>query len=210
MGKGKKPLYSKAKNFHSRKKKYQDSAKKTLGSSSQYTRPDKRDPTRMLIQIERLRMAEAEGKLDGPGRMRRKRLEDQFRAMQKALEKAKKPTLALSEFDPEEYLQRNKNETSTLVSSGPAGKNDIPIDVPWPGDEELEEAPAGLPPYRLLMVQNAVVNTNDDEMAPKLDSIITAEPVLIMTSTKPVTKKNRKNDGSSELDKKVDEFLSNL
>lgn len=113
----------------------------------------KRDPSKLLVEIERLRDLECEDKLDGPGRMRRKHLEEQFVALKKAREKAKLPTLELLEFDPEEYLKRKKNKRSISVldedsSTVKSAKKYTFLDIPMPDDEELlGNGVPGLPPY---------------------------------------------------------------
>lgn len=111
----------------------------------------KRDPSKLLMEIERLREAECQDGLDGPGRMRRKHLEEQFRSLNKAREKAKLPTLHLTEYDPDMYrarLQRLKapktsytasdEETDTSLGSIP-----LPDDTPY----TVYEFPSILPPY---------------------------------------------------------------
>lgn len=112
----------------------------------------RRDPSKLLTEITRLREAERAGRLDGPGRMRRKHLEEQFVALNKAREKASLPTLLLPDFDPD--VEAAKEETAAAAEPKDIapwertvhGERDC-ADIAMPDDEPLQDGIPGLPPY---------------------------------------------------------------
>lgn len=140
----------------------------------------KRDPSKLFIEIERLREEEAVGSLDGPGRMKRSHLEQQFVALNRARGKAKLRTMSLPEFDPEEYLARRKKITSieSVESVDVINKETIEnvrIDLPMPDDEPLVNGVPGLPPYRSKNESMLVSENNEKEYK----SVLSGEATII-------------------------------
>jgi len=123
----------------------------------------KRDPAPLLVEIERLRRLEAQEKLDGPNRMRRKHLEEQFEALRKAREKAGMPVMVLQPFLPEDYKELENNESA---GSWP----------PLPDDEPYNIGPPGLPPYQLKALDETV--EEQALLLPKTESLIKGEAVI--------------------------------
>jgi hypothetical protein len=177
MGREKRPLNPVEAHRRSQKRKVAEKkrvARKELLSRTPLAR---RDPSILLVEIEKLRDLECEGRLDGPGRLKRKHLEEQFVALNKAREKAGLLTMHISEFDPEEYLARKKSELEI------GRKQDYhenmkakDITLPWPDDEPYEIGVPGLPPYLdQPLVENADSNQTPPKTSTKTELIIAAE-----------------------------------
>lgn len=125
----------------------------------------RRDPSTLLVEIERLRNLESDQRLDGPGRMRRKHLEEQFTALNKAREKAGLPIMLLPDFDPEVYKARRQSEPLTTTNETKDDKIQMgeEKEIPMPDDTPYETGVPGLPPYldaplsRIEVVEDVVV-----------------------------------------------------
>lgn len=124
----------------------------------------RRDPSKLLMEIERLREAECQESLDGPERMRRKHLEEQFRSLNKAREKAKLPTLHLPEYDPEMYLARlQRLKTAKTFHKTSSESVNMSLDnIPLPKDTPYTtgEFPSILPPYPPASVRSSKESTS--------------------------------------------------
>lgn len=146
----------------------------------------KRDPSKLLIEIERLRTLEAQNKLDGSGKLKRSHLEDQFVSLNKAREKAGLPTMVLPEFDPEAYLNKLKTPSRPTEEQHTINHEFTALDIPVPDDEPYEAGAPGLPPYHLEESSNK---------AETISNVIIAEPSV---------------PRSDHLEAQVDQFLHEL
>ncbi|PJF17955.1 hypothetical protein PSACC_02241 [Paramicrosporidium saccamoebae] len=192
MGREKRALHPVETYRRSQKRKQSERKRAGRKEALSKTPLARRDPSKLLVEIERLRETEAKGRLDGPGRLRRKHLEDQFVALNKAREKAGMPSMILPEFDPEEYLNRKKDlDKDKTVEPQTTEWFDEDCHIPLPDDDPLETGVPGLPPYRIF---NKVTDGNES-VRPTNRLIISAEPS--------VSKRNH-------LEAQVDQFLNEL
>ena len=167
----------------------------------------RRDPSKLLAEITRLREMELAGRLDGSGRMKRNHLEEQFAALNKAREKVALPTLLLPDFDPTtppNAVPANKKIREQSRTEAPRrivyGDRDC-LDLPMPSGPPLPEGGiAALSPYlpgpldASLEAKATTVDLQEPhEMTPV--PVITAEPTRQITT---------------DLDIRVDAFLKDL
>lgn len=160
----------------------------------------RRDPSKLLVEIERLRELECEGRLGGDARMRRKHLEDQFAALCRAQQKAGVPTLVLPDYDPEAYLARLCAARGSAGAGRAAPEDNADAETeadasalpPMPPGEPLLGGVPGLPAYR----DQPQPQPQPQTLAlPKSRTVISAAPRMV---------------GAAALDAQVREFLHDL
>jgi hypothetical protein len=191
MGREKRALHPVETYRRSQKRKQSERKRAGRKETLSKTPLTRRDPSKLLVEIERLRETEAKGRLDGPGRLRRKHLEDQFVALNKAREKAGMPSMVLPEFDPEEYLSRKNDPKEDKTVEPQSTEWFEGCSIPLPDDDPLESGVPGLPPYRIF---NRIADDNEP-IRPTKSLIISAEPS--------VSKKDH-------LEAQVDQFLNEI
>lgn len=113
----------------------------------------KQDPSKLFQEIENLRALEARGTLDGPGRLKRVRLEQKFASLNRAREKAKLTTMQLLPFDPQIY-QKDKGEhyeMSHTIQAPLYCADLIQLDdnIELPKECPPDKGVPGLPSYRI-------------------------------------------------------------
>lgn len=189
MGREKRDLNPAEAHRRSQKRKLQEKKKNARREQLSRLPLARRDPSKLLMEIERLRALESKGGLDGPARMKRKHLEQQFVALNKARDKAGLPFMSLPDFDPETYLQCEVKGPQVTIDPSfgePSPSNMTILQLPMPDDEPFEGGPPGLPPY---------LARPRPSKAPSTSFIISSEPV---------------KDEKSFLQYQVDQFLRDL
>lgn len=133
---------------------------------------DRRDPYRLISEIQKLNILDHEGKLTGDGRTLKKRLTDQFNALRTARLKAGLEAINLPPFDPDAYeankqkarmgggynaiLERMLEDVRRSRRAEDAMDPESGLPRLPPGEPPFADGVPGLPPYRTVREEPVV------------------------------------------------------